>query len=300
MIDAVHLAGYVDDPRRVAERLERRRTQRSDDPDDLPTVSGYVGPLRVTLRGDAVRIRGSLPKYMGQTEPLPFAHVAEARALLEETLGADLGRLAVWHLEITADLVLSRPVGVYLPLLTRSPRRQRIEYEGESVAFAVQTHRLTFYDLVARCRKTKEEPPPGNVLRVEFQIRKRLARLLGADGPLTFADLDAPGWGARLVARWRNEYEAVEKARAPLPFDALSDVRRGLQIAGLGVVGLETVEAAVRAQMGVGALTQSTGYARLQWARKLAADPLLTAEDARVAELDAAIRDAAQRALSYP
>ena len=114
---------------------------------------------------------------------------------------------------------------------------------------------------------------------------------------VTLADLHGRRLWGRLVTRWRDEYASVVKARAPLAFGGL-DVRRSLPLAGLSDAGLERMEAEVRAQVAGGTLARSTGASRLKWLRDLAADPALTAEDDRAAEMDALVAAAAARALA--
>ena len=296
MIDAVRLCAFVDDPDRVARRLERARW--TTDSDGLPVVTGYVGALRARLKGDRLILRGSLPTFVGVAFPLPRPAVERARRLIEDALGVDLGDARVWGLEFTADLALPHPAPIYLPLLARRPRFQRVEFEGETVSFRTATRWLSFYVKAAERRARGLPAPPGNVLRVELQYRKRLARQVGADGPVTFADLHAPAFWAHLVGLWLREVEAVERARAPLALDYGGEYQRALALAGLHVVGRPAVEAGVRAAFADGRFSRGTMYARLKWLRELAADSALTVRDGRAAELDAAIQAAADRALA--
>lgn len=298
MIDGIRFRAFVDAPERVADRLERPRIVPPDEPGGLPSVTGFLGSLRARVHADELHVRGSLPTYMGETAPLTRTGVADARARLEEALGADLGDAHVWGLELTADLVLPRPVGVYLPLLVRRPRFKRDVFGTETVRFRTEARWQSFYDKAAECRKRKKPAPCGHVLRLELKFHKRLAKQLKLAGPLTLADLGTRPCWRRLVARWLTEYEAVVKARAPLPFDALGDLHRALQFAGLHAVGMATVEASIRAEVDAGRIGRSTGHDRRKWARALAADPAYTVEDERVAELDAAVRAAAARALA--
>ncbi len=297
MIDAASLSLQVVDPERVAARLDGAR--HVSGADGFRAVTGYVGSLRASIRADRLRVGGSLPEYLGVEHTLGRAEVERVRERLTEAVGEDVGHASVWRLELSADLVLTLPVAAYLPVFVRRERLQRVEYEGESVAFDAAVRRVVFYDKAAERRKRKRPAPAGNVLRVEVQYRKRLRRQLGTDGPVTLADLHDRAFWAYLVARWVREYEAVDKARAPLPFDALTaDARRGVALAGLAHLGRPTVEAAIHAAHARGTLTRSTMYNRLAWVRDLDADPALTCEDDRVRELDAAVRAAADRALS--
>lgn len=298
MIDALRVGASVDHPARVASRLERARHVAPASPDDLEEVTGYVGTLRARLRGDRLLLRGSLPAYMDSTSPLLRLGVADARRRIEDALETDLRDAHVWGAELTRDLCLSRPVASYLPLLLRRPRTQRVVYEWETVSFRTGARWLTFYDVAARAQAQKKPPPVGNVLRVELKYVKRFGRQIGADGPVTFGDLSESTLWTHLVGRWIQEYERVEKARPALPLDGASDLRRQLERAGAEAVGVASVSASVREAIGAGHLSRSTGYDRLRRVRDLLADPALTVEDERAAELDEAVQDAARQALA--
>ena len=237
MIDAVRFGTYVDDPGRVAGRLQGATV--SVKLDSIPTIYGYVGSLRAWIRADRLWVRGSLPTFLGKMAPLSRPLVSVAQERMEDTLGVDLGAAHVWGLELTADLRLSRPVGGYFPLLLRCPRLQRVEYGGESVAFAARVRRLTFYDKAVECRKRKKPVPSGNVLRLELQFRKRVALQLGADGPFTFADLHDRDWWPHLVVLCFTYLSPVRMTVAAVRCESLP----------VATVGIHDVDLLVRASI---------------------------------------------------
>lgn len=299
MIDGACIFAHVESPGAVAERLSGVTAKVPRDPGRVPAEMGHLGSLRVSVQADRVIVRGSLPEYMGARSPLPFWRVAEARQRIEDALGVGLLDAQLWRLELTADLYLSLPPSAYLPILLRHPTMRRDTHGDETVTFSLKARSLVFYDRAANCKAKKRPAPDGAPLRVELQYGKRLRRQLGWDRPFTLADLESPDSWPDLVSRWRRAYDRVEKGRAPVSFDALRDWRRGLQLAGLTTVGRPTIEAAIRADRAAGRISKSTMYDHLRQVRSLAADPALTVEDDRVAELDAAVRAAAERALGW-
>jgi|GEM_PF-5019169 len=299
MIDGVRLEAAVAFPDQVAARLERARTLSAGD--DSLSVVGYVGTLRASLRGDRLWLRGSLPEFVGSESVLGCAAVESTRRRIETHLGEDMGDARVIGLEITADLVLPRPCYMYLPLLRRLSRHsQRVTYEGTGVAFISRSRSLTWYDKGTERIKRRRQAPASHVLRVEVKLARRVQRQLKTSGPVTLAQLHDPEFHRFLVGWWAKQVASVERVRAPQSLPATGDVKRWLELAGLHAIGYDTVEAVIRDQQDAGILKRSTASDRRDWLRKLAADPALTVEDERVAELDAAIREATERALGLP
>lgn len=297
MIDGVRLSAFVDDPLSLASRLERRRTTTPTDPYRLPIETGYVRTLRASLQGNKLRLKGSLPSFMGMASPLSRQDVERARLLLEVTLGTDLSGALVRGIELTFDLRLSRPVAVYLPLLLRRKLSQKVEYGGKSVIFRTGARRFSFYDKVAERKKAKKSAPLGNVLRAELQYRRELRKHLSSDGgPVTFKHLHTSMFWTHLVDHWQSHYEQVEMGRVALPFGPDVDIRRTLPMVGLAIVGYEVAESSILASQAEGRLSRTTAYARRDWLRSLMSDPALTGKDERVTELDAAIREALSNA----
>ena len=293
MIDAVRCGVRVHDPERVAARLFAQPF----DPTDGRSVRGNVGTLRATLRYDTLWFRGSLPTFLGETAPLSQAGVERARARIEDAFGFSIEDAQVTSVEITADLLLSRPVALYLPLLRSRSRAQRREYEGESVAFVTETRSHKFYDKAAE-RVARGHPPPcGHVLRAELKYVKRLRRQLRTAGPVTFPDLHDARFMRLLICRWETEWDRIRKRRQPVAFDGAAPLEASLALAGLHAIGPHAVETHVRSAMQSKRLNRKTGSDRLRRLRALAADPAFTTESPLLTELDGAIRKAAVDAL---
>ena len=278
----------VDDPYRVASLLGA-----SVDPPALPRALGRVGSLRASLSVDRLRLRGSLPTFLGETAPLGPEGVKRARFQMEDHFGIDLGGAHVSRVEVTADLALPRPPACYLALLGERPRRQRVEYGGTSVSYRTERRWLTFYDKSAERENRGKAALESHTIRAELTYRKRVRHQTGAAAPVTLADLHAPRFLRHLASLWLAEVEAVPLRRLPLPFDGAADLLRSLALAGLSIYGPAYVEAENRAAVEAGRLARSTMYDRRRVLRDLAADPALTAESPLAAEFAAAVRVAA-------
>lgn len=293
MIDGVRLGAAVVAPDRVAERLVGTRIRSRS---GATMHRGKVGSLRATMVDDRLWLRGSLPTFLGLESPLGSAGVECARRRIETHLGEDLGDAHVVGMEITADLTLPRPCSLYLPLLHRLPRFQRNTYGSTGVAFVSESRSLSFYDRVAHRRRRRLSVPAGHVLRVEIKLSRRVQRQLQLAGPVTLALLHDPDFQRFLVGWWAREVARVERVRAPLSLPGDGDIWRWVTLGGVHAFGYDTVEAAIREQQDAGVLKRSTAGDYRTKLRRLAADPALTVEDERVAELDAAIREATDRA----
>ena len=294
MIDGVRLTTRVNDPARIAACISGAPF----DPASGRALTGRLGTLWASICYDELRLRGSLPTFMGETAPLSRAGVERARARIEDALCICMGDARVTGLEVTADLTLPSPPAHYLALLGCCSRTQRVEYQGESVSFRTDARWFTFYDKTAEREKRKKPSPKGHVIRAEVKYRKRVRHKLGADGPVTLADLHAPSFLRHLVGSWQREYDRVEKRHPPAPLSVGKDFRRSLMLAGVSSLGARSIEAQLRAAEKSGTIHRSTMNGRILLIRGLATDPALTTESPLVSELDAAVRDAVERALA--
>lgn len=291
MYDRVHARASTPDPSDVLRRLPSPTEVRL--PDGEPVYRGTLGPFRYSLRGSTLRLRGSLASYVGQVPPEEIALLAIAR--LSDALGFDVGTAAVTRLEVFADLVLPCPVCLYLPLLYSLPRHKRLTVHDASGRWQTLKF-MTLRRAYQLYNKGEEDGTDigGRLLRLELSYKNGgVADHFG--GGLTFADLGTLAVRSHLASEWSGWYGRIEKGRALRPDLGAADFFRALAVERIVERGVGDVLAEIAAHKQAGVICKTTAQARRRAVLRDVRSPLFTAPSPRIAELDAAVAEAAAR-----
>ena len=288
MIDTVLFQAF---PVRTLPPLEKRR-EIADPATGLYTQTGYLNNMHVRLRSDGeLVVQGSLPRFLfgSNVETLRRCKVEEATRELTTAFGVRPEACRVYRLDLAATMPMPRPISLYLDALGPVSRMQRRRFGGETVAYINGGRRLQFYD------KGKQAGLPGNLLRVEVQLKKRLRRQLKREVKL--ADLYDPAFFAELACRWLEAYRRVPKRRRHLLTPTTSERELVRQLAG---AGLERLGGAVAVGQEVGTWGQDRRrtYRLRSAVVRLEAEGNSQADADLIQELDAAVEEAHRLALS--
>ncbi|MCH7638927.1 MAG: hypothetical protein IH855_05635 [Bacteroidetes bacterium] len=176
-----------------------REKEEFDRDSGLVTLTGWYRNLRVTIKPDGeVVIGNSLPKYYcgSNVRTMRFGEVRDAVSELIGAFGIDPIWTKVCRLDLGATMQMTRPVSQYLSLLGDLPRTHPHYYESGK-EWITDLWTISAYD------KAIESNCEGNLLRIEDQLKKKVARQLGR--ALSLADLvdyDTFVWLTELWAGW--------------------------------------------------------------------------------------------------
>ena len=286
MYDGVNLAARVPSPSDVLDRVPP--PTEVVQPGKPLSFCGNVGPIRYVLREHTLKLRGSLRECVGGVQVAAVA--VEARRWLERRFGVDLGAAGVTRLEVMADLELARPPCLYLPLLLVLARHKRLAVDAETVKFLTQRRSFMFYDKAAH----RGVCVPGGLLRVELRYEKGgVAQHFGDS--LTLARLAEPDFREAISSAWAAWYGQVEKGRDLCLDGSAHSLSRALQVRGLAAEGVPSVLGWIAAAQKAGDLTKEQAQDRRRKVLALARDERLTRPSPLIAELDAAVAEAAER-----
>ncbi|OZC02416.1 hypothetical protein [Rubricoccus marinus] len=288
MYDRVNLTIYVEEPKRLRQRLPPLDETHSAERGTF-AYAGYVCGLRLSLHGHNLRVRGSLPGFIGAGFP-PATVATVARQRLEEMLGMDMGAARVSRLEVYADLPLAHPPAAYLPSYLALSRHEPSRYPGKSVTFVTAKRTAILYD---RFVKTGRDVDRG-IARFEVRHMKGGVPLLFGR-VTTLADLALPAFRRTAADEWERQYHAIEKARALAPLAETKDYARWHLLHGYIARGLDTVLDEIYGFRVSGTLGKSQTAEMRRSVLALVNDPRLTAPCPLLAEADALIRESADR-----
>jgi hypothetical protein len=181
-----------------------------------PTISGYIGNLRVTVNQRGVRVgNGSLCKYyLGDNlQTIGRQDTEKAIQKISDTLHLPFNQADVTRLDIAQNLILKHPISSYLNHLGTAQYYTRLE-QPESVYYTNNKRKLVFYDKVKE-HTAKREPIPElyrgrNALRFEMRLEKRLREQFNR--PVVTANLlFEEKFYIELIDWFDNEYKTIQK-----------------------------------------------------------------------------------------
>lgn len=288
MYDSANLTIHVEHPKRLRQRLPPLDETWSAKHETF-AYSGYVGGLRFSLHGHNLRVRGSLPGFIGAGYP-PALVATVARHRLEDMLGIGMGAARVSRLEVYADLPLANPPAAYLPSFLALSRHKPSRHPGESVTFTTAKRTAIVYD---RFAKTGLDVDRG-IARFEVRHMKGGVPLLFGR-VTTLADLALPAFRCKAADEWERQYHAIEKARALLPLVETRDYSRWHLLQGYAARGLDVVLDEIHGFKASGVLGKSQTAEMRRSVLSLATDTRLTEPCLLLEELGALISRSAER-----
>ena len=112
--------------------------------------------VRVEQKTEGLSIMGSLAVLLHGSNPVPLTmnDVSSALEKISEMVGVDVCKANVRRVDVAANLILSRPVPLYLPLLAAYPRANRHDHQSTTRDFHARTFGLQFYDKAAQLMKS--------------------------------------------------------------------------------------------------------------------------------------------------
>lgn len=286
----------------VLSRLENVQTRVRHETGEA-TFTGTLRNMSVFVSGRGFSVNGSLTKFAlgNNSERLTRRQTASAIEELGEALAVDMTSAKVYRLDVGANIITRKPVGVYLQHLGEARYYTRSEYGQTGLLYKNGLRQMIFYDKAAECKQAKEPMPSvyagQNVLRYEYRYMKRLGKAF--ERPvLNLSCLSEEKFYIGVVRSWRQEYQNVSKerrAKAMQMFE-LKDIRRSKDyLAYLGMLSLggsnellSTLKAAQKAK-----LVNKHQASRLREMVKELNAAVFTEEDECMQELDRKIRQEA-------
>jgi len=211
MIDTIHLLYQIKDMveyEMLKKTLNRLRISSSYKRYDRLYYKAHLRNLELGLSPQALKIRGSLPKfYLGNNiQTLTPEQIKWSLFQLSDLLQINVFSAEVRRIDIAHCFFLGRPVAHYLDCLEETPEfRKYYRVAAQTKSFIKENYSIVFYDKKEEAKKDDERISPqyssSNILRVELQLRKRLAAELQFE-EIQAVRLLARGFLAKLVERW--------------------------------------------------------------------------------------------------
>ncbi|PAP79482.1 hypothetical protein B1759_14255 [Rubrivirga sp. SAORIC476] len=214
---------------------------------------------------------------------------------LSDALGFDMGTAEVTRIEIYADLSLSTPVCVYLPLLWALGRHKRLTVQdpnggGETLKFITHRRSYHFYDKGAQSGCSV----PGGLLRLELSYRNGgVAEQLGKG--LTLSNTCEEAFRLHVAGKWSDWYGKVEKGRELRTDLRATDFFRALAVEQIYHRGVGNVLAEIAAHRKARIISRQRASDRRNEVLRITREPKFTRPSPLLAELDNAVAEAAHR-----
>ena len=264
---------------------------------------GSLQGMRVGIYPTAIRIEGSLPKFLydgGNLIPLNRHTTEEAIKKLSDALQINLEDAGVSSLEFGANLVMRYKPSEYLKRMGELPRRQRYTFNVDTLYYRhkgkEQPDTFCLYDKVSDAKAKGMPIPQGfedkNLLRVELRLNGSLAKQMGVPEVAASTLYDRQFY-AKIRNRFINTYFSISKLNKlnthfmesiKTPKDAV-DGFLGLMLAKAG--GMQEIDAYLEELKANQVFADRVNYKRTRDALyKAASKAKLSSKDELVAELD--------------
>lgn len=278
---------------------------------DLYGEAARFHNLYVRVGANGTLVSGSLRNWADAYGLVPFAHpfgpdeVGLTLDALDDRLGLPAGTLRLGRLtmvEAAVDLVVPRPVELYVSACEDLPRTTPLRVGYTSVYFRTDESQTKLYDkpaeLVAAGRVVPDVFGGAHVVRFEHTLRSGgMPRVFGQfkdDGGVVRAGILAEAQFraelASLVASKAKKLQFARTVHPALPLASPSDREKWHAVRGIiADGGIDAALLGVRADVEVGHLTADEGKAHRRALRKLYHDPAYSVISDLAAEFAAAI-----------
>lgn len=265
---------------------------------------GSIKGMRVGIYPSAIRIEGSLPKFLydgSNILPLNRHTTEEAIKKLSDALQINIEDARVSSIEYGANFLMRHKPSEYLKRMGELPRRQRYPFNQDTLYYRhkgkMQPDTYCLYDKVADAKAKGMPIPQGfedsNFLRVELRLNGSIAKQMGVAG-MEASTLYDRVFYAKLRSRFINTYFSTSKlnklnanfmAEIKTPKDAV-DGFLGLMLAKAGQ-GMQEIDSYLEELKAHQVFSDRVSYKRTRDALyKAASKAKLSAKDELVAELD--------------
>ena len=265
---------------------------------------GSLQGMRVGIYPTAIRIEGSLPKFLydgGNLIPLNRHTTEEAIKKLSDALQINLEDAGVSSLEFGANLVMRYKPSEYLKRMGELPRRQRYTFNVDTLYYRrkgkEQPDTFCLYDKISDAKAKGMPIPQGfedkNLLRVELRLNGSLAKQMGVP-EVKASTLYDRAFYSKIRNRFINTYFSITKinklnthfmSEIKTPKDAV-DGFLGLMLAKAGQ-GVQEIDAYLEELKANQVFADRINYKRTRDALyKAASKAKLSSKDELVAELD--------------
>ena len=282
--------------------LEDAKEQTDLETGEIKTYGSLQG-LRVGIYPTAIRIEGSLPKFLydgGNLIPLNRHTTEEAIKKLSDALQINLEDAGVSSLEFGANFLMKHKPNEYLKRLGEMPRRQRYTFNVDTLYYRhrgkEQPDTFCMYDKISDAKAKGMPIPQGfedkNLLRVELRLNGSLAKQTGVPEVKASTLYDRQFY-AKIRNRFINTYFSISKLNKlnthfmesiKTPKDAV-DGFLGLMLAKAG--GMQEIDAYLEELKANQVFSDRINYKRTRDALyKAASKAKLSSKDELVAELD--------------
>lgn len=264
---------------------------------------GSIKGMRVGIYPSAIRIEGSLPKFLydgSNILPLSRHTTEEAIKKLSDALQIDLQDARVSSLEFGANFLMRHKPSEYLQRMGELPRRLRYPFNKDTLYYKhkgkEQPDLFCLYDKVADA-KAKGMPIPvgfedGNFLRIELRLNGSLAKQMEV-AEVKASTLYDRAFYAKIRKKYIDTYFSIKKinklnanfmAEIKNPRDAV-DGFLGLMLAKVG--GVQEIDTYIEELRANKVFADRIYYKRTRDALyKAASKAKLSQKDELVAELD--------------
>lgn len=265
---------------------------------------GSIKGMRVGIYPSAIRIEGSLPKFLydgSNILPLNRHTTEEAIKKLSDTIQINLEDARVSSIEYGANFLMRHKPSEYLKRMGEMPRRQRYPFNQDTLYYRhkgkMQPDTFCLYDKVADAKAKGMPIPQGfedsNFLRVELRLNGSIAKQMGVAGVQASTLYDRQFY-SKLRKRYIDTYFSITKLpklnanfmdAIRSPKDAV-DAFIGLMLSKAGQ-GMQEIDAYLEALKAHQVFSDRVNYKRTRDALyKAASKAKLSAKDELVAELD--------------
>lgn len=265
---------------------------------------GSIKGMRVGIYPSAIRIEGSLPKFLydgSNILPLNRHTTEEAIKKLSDALQINLEDARVSSIEFGANFLMRHKPSEYLKRMGELPRRQRYPFNQDTLYYRhkgkMQPDTFCLYDKVADAKAKGMPIPQGfedsNFLRIELKLNGSVAKQMGV-AEVQASTLYNRVFYNKLRKRYIDTYFSITKLpklnanfmdAIRSPKDAV-DAFIGLMLAKADQ-GQQEIDAYISELKANGIFKDRVNYKRVKDALyKAASKAKLSAKDELVAELD--------------
>ena len=180
-------------------------------------LTGYLGNYQATINPYGIKLNGSLPKLLKQSN-IYYLTIEEAKQAIEylsDSLHVDINKAELKRVDVSTGIPTKRPPHEYYPFLGNKIHFKRIETATDTLYYNTYKKVLCFYDKVKEVKKKKAIIPPTlagcNLLKYELRFVHKLKQQFGQTETPTGRLLCNPEFYRWIVEQWRQEFISINK-----------------------------------------------------------------------------------------
>jgi hypothetical protein len=265
-------------------------------------ITGFIDSLKVSITDSRIKVSDSFCKYYLASNLKTLSRGDTRRAIqkLSDSIHLDMNRANVTRLDVAKNLIMKHDPGIYFPHLGELQYYKRLS-QNAGLYYHNGKRQLVFYNKIKE-QQAKRKPIPElyqhrHVLRIELRFLRQMKKQFN-QFEVTAGHLHEEKFYFELVARWKNEYQQIQKVNSKLqkmkPTTSSKDFIQALATMAIMDLGQPALLNIIQQWQETGELTRKQAYDLRSKIKEISKATTKEQKNDLIQELDKKVKEASR------